>query len=322
MEKGNQKWKGKNGTRAAVQKKPRADILIRGPYSTTRTARDHWTGRAVSRLLVPRWTRLRVELTGKMEPLVQDHQKVWDSHMPGFEAPADGRKQGADSSSCCCCCCSSKGARASELLCRMEGCGMVRMEKSGHRLCRWVRAKKEPRRCDGAAYPITDPNCAAVGCWLCQWRCLEVVVAVVVSSSSKWCVVHACCASLPDPATLTQPDAVPSQQDGSSVAFTAASRIEAFSLWQVWAVGRCLVGPHPKPRLSLAEDFTGPPTPHQSWPSCTVVLWGGRSCGATDHPAQAVRYQQAPVEGSPQERRCLVPASQLSARRRRHTRHT
>lgn len=108
MEKGDQKWKGKNGTRAAVQKKPRADILIRGPYSTTRTARDHWTGRAVSRLLVPRWTRLRVELTGKMEPLVQDHQRVWDSHMPGLEAPADGRKQGADSSSSCCCC-SSKG---------------------------------------------------------------------------------------------------------------------------------------------------------------------------------------------------------------------
>lgn len=160
MEKGNQKWKGKNGTRAAVQKQPRADILIRGPYSTTRTARDHWAGRAVSRLLVPRWTRLRVELTGKMEPLVQDHHKVWDSHMPGLEAPADGRKQGADSSSSCCC--SSKGARASELLCRMEGCGMVRMEKSGHRFCRWVRAKKEPRR--WSRLPHHRPELR--GCWL------------------------------------------------------------------------------------------------------------------------------------------------------------
>lgn len=131
----------KNGTTAAGQKKPRADILNRGPYSTTRTAQDDWTGGAVSRLLVPRWTRLRVELTGKMEPLVQDHQKVWDSHMPGCEAPADGRKQGADSSSSSSCC-SSKGAPASELLCRMEGCGMVRIEKSGHRLCRWVRPKR------------------------------------------------------------------------------------------------------------------------------------------------------------------------------------
>lgn len=103
--------KGKNGTRAAVQKKPRADILNRGPYSTTRTAQDDWTGRAVSRLLVPRWTRLRVELTGKMEPLAQDHQKVWDSHMPGCEAPADGRKQGADSSSSSSCCSSKGGSR-------------------------------------------------------------------------------------------------------------------------------------------------------------------------------------------------------------------
>lgn len=111
-------------------------------------------------------------------------------------------------------------------------------------------------------------------------------------------VGSACSASLPDPATLTQPDAVPSQQYGSSVAFTASSRIEAFSLWQVWAVGWCLVAPHPQPRLSLAEDFTGPPTPHQSWPSCTV-LWGGA--------VEPHTTQQAPVEGSPQDRGCLVP---------------
>lgn len=178
-------------------------------------------------------------------------------------------------------------------------------------------AKKEPWRCDGAAYPITDPNCAAVGCWLCLWRCLEVVVIVVEVVCTK--VGSACSASLPDPATLTQPDAVPSQQYGSSVAFTASSRIEAFSLWQVWAVGWCLVAPPPTAQIKFGGGFHGSThTPPELAKLHRIV---GRSCGAADHPAQAVRTQQATRRRITPGSWLPCPASQLSARRR-HTRHT
>lgn len=71
-----------------------------------------------------------------------------------------------------------RGARASELLCRMEGCGMVRREKSGHRFCRWVRAKKEPPALRWSRLPHHRPELRS--CWLCLWRCLKTLVVVVV----------------------------------------------------------------------------------------------------------------------------------------------
>lgn len=128
--------------------------------------------------------------------------------------------------------------------------------------------------------------------------------------------MHACSASLPDPATLTQPDAVPSQQYGSTVAFAASSRIEAFPLWQVWAVGWCLVGPPPKAQIKFGGGFRGPthtpPELAKLHRRRSVQLWGGRSCGAADHPAQAVRIQQAPVEPSKDHPRNVAALSLVS----------
>lgn len=91
---------------------------------------------------------------------------------------------------------------------------------------------------------------------------------------------------------------VPSQQHGSTVAFTASSRIEAF-LVAVWAVGWCLVPP-PTAQIEFGGGFQGPTRPPQSW----TLQW---SCGAVElHSTQAGRIQ-APVGRINPERGCLVP---------------
>lgn len=118
--------------------------------------------------------------------------------------------------------------------------------------------------------------------------------------------------------------AVPSQQDGSTVAFAASSRIEAFLL-AVWAVGWFLVPP-PTAQIEFGGGFPGPTHPPQSWTLGWICaeLW---SCGAAPalspqhHPDGPCPRLEAPVGRITPEHGCPCSVSQLSARRR-HRRHT
>lgn len=128
---------------------------------------------------------------------------------------------------------------------------------------------KWPWRCDGAAAHRS-------GCtwwWWMPW---------LSPSSSKWCVLQVLCRWLAP--SLPFPDlsrAVPTARfDCCIYRFESNRSFPPSSL--VFGT------PHPQPRLSLAEDFQGPPVPHKAGPySGALKLW---SCTRPDS-TQAGRIQ-------------------------------
>lgn len=128
------------------------------------------------------------------------------------------------------------------------------------------------------------------------------------------------------PSGLNPPEPCPGQAHVASCPNSAVRllrctcRSESDRSFLLWQPGRSVVGvwcspPPTAPRLSLAEDFLGPPA------LLTKLDPAVELRGQTARRTQADRSQHPPLEGSPQDRADPpCPVSQLSARRRHTTR--